>query len=198
MPNDDRIMSIDDCRILLSRLSSFCYLERLGYIVGRFYVFWATSRKQEKFPSFKSVFDMDLPSKINEILLLSSSSESLVKLIWREVQFPISEWMDEVGSDLMPTRRGTESSKNNYPDRQEKYENDAAFLPCDVGRSNHSRVDSQASLDALHSLSVLSINNDEDLCALLPMIDVFLPNGRQKSAPGIPTFRLCISSNQPD
>ncbi|KAG6556886.1 hypothetical protein Mapa_001466 [Marchantia paleacea] len=207
MLNDDRIMSIDEIYSLLfipahgcswAAYQAFAYLKRLGYIVGRYDVLWTTSRKQEKFPSFKSVFEMDLSSKAEELILLPSPLESVVKSNSREVQFPISDTMDEVGCDLMLTRTGTESSMNNYPSREEKYGNDAAFLPCDIGRSYHSREDAKASLDSLQSLSVLSLNKDEDTCGLLPMFDVFLPNGRfKKSTPGLPTFRLCISSGQP-
>lgn len=217
MLNDERIMSNDEiCSLLLfpghgcswAAYQTFAYLKRLGYIVGRYDVLWTTSRKQEKFPSLQSDVETDLSSKAEELILPSNTLKSVVKSSSREVQFPLSDTMDEVNCDMILTRTGAESSMN--PSLEEKYGNDSASLPCDIGRSNYPREDSEAGLEDLQSLSVLNLNKDEDTSLSVlnlkkdedtcdqPMFDVFLPNGRfKKSVPGPPTFRLCMSSNHP-
>ncbi|KAL2641338.1 hypothetical protein R1flu_008925 [Riccia fluitans] len=74
----------------------------------------------------------------------------------------------------------------------------ANVSPCETGRPELLDVGAADCGDTLQNLCYLTLNQVEDSCDALLMYDVFLPNGRfKKSSPGLPAFRLCISSGQP-
>ncbi|KAL2622458.1 hypothetical protein R1flu_002663 [Riccia fluitans] len=74
----------------------------------------------------------------------------------------------------------------------------ANISPCETGRPDLLDMDAADYGDTLQNLCYLTLNQVEDSCDALLMYYVFLPNGRfKKSSPGLPAFKLCISSGQP-